>query len=73
MGLKSVPLDYRAGHFLGLQFDQGVPDTLLADLAKDKIYVSARGNSLRVTPHLYNTEEDADKLIRSLKKVLEVA
>ena len=73
MGLKSVPLDYRAGHFLGLQFDEGVPDTLLTDLANEKIYVSARGNSLRVTPHLYNTEEDADKLIRSLKKVLEVA
>lgn len=73
MGLNSVPLEYRAGHFLGLQFDQGVPDTLLADLAKDRIYVSARGNSLRVTPHLYNTEEDADKLIYSLKKVLEVA
>lgn len=73
IGLQSVPLEYRAGHFLGLQFDQGVPKTLLKELAEDNIYVSARGNSLRVTPHLYNTEEDADKLIHSLKKVLEIA
>ncbi len=70
LGLASVPLKYRAGHFLGLEFKGGVPETLLKQLAADNIFVSARGNSLRVTPHLYNTDHDADRLLNALKKHL---
>ncbi len=69
MGLSSVPLSHRAGHFLGLEFKGGVPKTLLQALAADKIFVSARGNSLRVTPHLYNNDQDTARLIQALEKV----
>lgn len=70
LGLNSVDNDRRAGHFLGLRFSDGIPDTLLEDLKQDKIYVSVRGDSLRVTPHLYNTETDADRLFEALERIL---
>jgi selenocysteine lyase/cysteine desulfurase len=38
-------------------------------LAKEKVYVSVRGSSIRVTPHVYNTIEDADRLIACLRKI----
>ncbi len=68
IGLTCAEPHFRAGHFLGLEFTNGVPDTLLSKLAEDRIYVSVRGNSLRVTPHLYNTDEDADRLMAALRK-----
>ncbi|HHK74315.1 MAG TPA: aminotransferase class V-fold PLP-dependent enzyme, partial [Rhizobiales bacterium] len=58
LGLESAPLHLRAGHFLGLRFAGGVPEDLLPTLAQKNIFVSVRGDSMRVTPHLYNTDED---------------
>jgi selenocysteine lyase/cysteine desulfurase len=65
-GLESVPEDRRAGHFIGLRFPGGVPGHLLDRLFEQKIYVSARGDSMRVTPHLYNTGNDVDRLMAAL-------
>jgi selenocysteine lyase/cysteine desulfurase len=66
LGLRSLPAEQRAGHFLGLRFPGGVPDQLLERLFEQKIFVSVRGDSMRVTPHLYNTEQDVDRLIAAL-------
>jgi len=43
-----------------------VPPDLLGDLARRKVFVSARGKSVRITPHLYNDEADAEALIAAL-------
>jgi selenocysteine lyase/cysteine desulfurase len=51
---------------LGIRFPEGVPDELIDRLAQNKIYVSVRGNSIRISPHLYNTKEDIDKLFSTL-------
>ena len=66
LGLESVPEDRRAGHFIGLRFPGGVPIHLLDRLFEQKIYVSARGDNMRVTPHLYNTDHDVDRFIAAL-------
>ncbi len=66
LGFTSVPKSFRAGHFLGLSRNKGIPTSLLEDLAKDKIFVSARGKSLRITPHLYNNEDDVGRLLEKL-------
>ena len=73
VGLDSQPAERRAGHFLGLQFPQGVPPGLLDALAREKVYVSVRGSSVRVTPHLYNTDADAERLFAALEPVLAAA
>jgi selenocysteine lyase/cysteine desulfurase len=70
LGLSSLPEGLRAGHYLGLDFPDGVPPKLMQKLADRRIYVSQRGSSIRVTPHLYNTEEEVDRFIKTLKEVL---
>ena len=73
IGLGSQPAQLRAGHFLGLRFAQGVPPGLLDVLAREKVYVSVRGSSVRVTPHLYNTDADVERLFTALEPVLSAA
>jgi selenocysteine lyase/cysteine desulfurase len=68
-GFSSAPIGQRAGHYLGLRAPHGLPDTLTADLGKRQIYVSVRGDSLRVTPHLYNTPEDCERLLNALAEL----
>jgi selenocysteine lyase/cysteine desulfurase len=70
LGLESVPVDRRAGHMIGLNFPGGVPAQLLDRLIEQKIYVSARGDSMRVTPHLYNSDHDVDRFIAALAAAL---
>ena len=73
IGLGSQPAKMRAGHFLGLRFAGGVPPGLLDALARERVYVSVRGSSMRVTPHLYNTDVDVDRLFAALEPVLAAA
>ncbi len=70
LGLTVSGSNLRAPHFLGVRFPDGVPDGLLEQLAKEHVYVSLRGTSMRVTPHLYNTDEDVDRLFAALEAVL---
>jgi selenocysteine lyase/cysteine desulfurase len=67
MGLNVAPLHLRAGHMLGIRFPEGVPENLIDRLAQNKIYVSVRGNSIRISPHVYNTEHDIEKLFQTLQ------
>ena len=48
-GLAPMAANRRAGHFLGVRFPDGVPDGLPERLADNQVYVSLRGDSLRVT------------------------
>jgi selenocysteine lyase/cysteine desulfurase len=66
LGLRATATDRRAGHFLGLRFPQGIPAGLPERLAEEQVHVSLRGDSLRVTPHLYNDERDSDRLLAVL-------
>lgn len=70
LGLDTVRADRRAGHYLGLRFDGAVPADLPMRLAAEKIFVSVRGKAMRVTPHVYNTEDDIEKLFQVLKAAL---
>lgn len=68
LGIDSVSQGLRAGHYLGLRFQGGVPEGLPERLAAAKVYVSVRGQSMRITPHLYNTDADIDRLIAELER-----
>ena len=68
LGLGSVDPALRAGHFLGLRFPDGVPDGLAATLAENRIFVSVRGPAMRITPHVFNTDGDVDKLFAVLEQ-----
>ena len=70
LGLNVAPANERASHLMGIRFLDGVPKELLGNLAQRKVYVSVRGNSVRVSPHLYNTDNDVDRLFDALSAVL---
>ena len=70
LGLNVAPPHLRAGHLLGIRFPEGVPADLVERLSRDQIYVSVRGNSIRISPHLYNTEHDIEKLLKTLQASL---
>jgi len=70
LGLSASDPTMRAGHFLGLGFPGEVPAGLPERLGQEGVYVSVRGQSMRVTPHLYNNEADMDRLINVLAAAL---
>jgi selenocysteine lyase/cysteine desulfurase len=65
-GLEAVPAKMRAQHMIGLKLGSGAPEDLAARLAAQNVFVSVRGESVRVSPHLYNTEEDINRLFAAL-------
>jgi len=70
LGLGALDPSLRAGHFLGLGFPGEVPTGLPERLGAENVYVSVRGQSMRITPHLYNNEADVDRLIGVLAAAL---
>jgi selenocysteine lyase/cysteine desulfurase len=69
MGFSSLPEDLRAPHYLCLRRKEGIPAGLPEILARQKVFVSVRGSSVRVTPHVYNSTEDVELLISCLQQI----
>ena len=70
-GIEAVPAARRAGHMIGLRLGPDAPGDLAARLAARNVFISARGESLRVSPHLYNTESDVQRLFDALAEALQ--
>jgi selenocysteine lyase/cysteine desulfurase len=68
-GLATIPKERRARHMIGLMLGPDAPDDLPTRLTTHNIYVSVRGPSVRVSPHLYNTELDVYRLFDVLERV----
>ena len=70
IGLVVAPRHARAPHLIGISNPAGFPKELPNLLAQEKIFVSVRGESIRIAPHLYTSEEDIERLFSALRKVL---
>ena len=57
---------FRSSHLFGVRIHGKDFQKVKADLVKNKIYVSYRGDAIRVSPHVYNDENDLAKLARIL-------
>lgn len=68
--LRVAPEPSQSPHLIGLGFPNQIPDNLLQKLAENRIYVSVRGSSMRVSPHLYNTIEDVQRLLDVLETIV---
>ena len=67
----SVPeFRLRAPHILSLSFHDGMPAGLIEGLASEGIYVAARLGRMRISPHVFNDEADADRFVAALAKRL---
>ncbi len=61
---------YRGAHLFGIYLPKSINlEKLKATFIKNNIYVSYRGNAIRVSPHLYNTKADFDKFVRCFEKI----
>jgi selenocysteine lyase/cysteine desulfurase len=67
-GFLSAPENLRAPHYLCLRRETPIPRNLPEILAREKVFVSVRGSSIRVAPHVYNSARDAERLISCLKQ-----
>jgi selenocysteine lyase/cysteine desulfurase len=70
LGLQTAAAHYRVGHMIGLRHPSGLPVHLAEELTKKNVFVSIRGQSIRVSPYLYNTLEDIDQLFRVLASLM---
>lgn len=70
LGLDPTPASRRFGHMIGVRFPAGLPDGLRERLAADGVHISIRGSAVRVSPHLYNDEDDVERLLAALRAVL---
>jgi selenocysteine lyase/cysteine desulfurase len=69
-GLRVLDPRFRAPHILSLGFAGGRPPGLVEGLAEEGVYVAARLSRMRLSPHVFNDEEDADRFVEALSRRL---
>ena len=71
LGVRIEDDKWRSPHLFGLGLPAGAElDRLKQSLARHRVGVSFRGTSVRVSPNVYNTEEDAEALVRAFESAL---
>jgi selenocysteine lyase/cysteine desulfurase len=69
-GVQIAESRFRAPHILSLGFRGGMPAGLVEGLAGEGIYVAPRLGRMRISPHVYNDEADADRFVAALARRL---
>ena len=63
--------EYRGSHLFGIRHGKVDVQKLKQQLDGERVYISVRGDAIRVAPYLYNSEEDLWYLIEILKKSIQ--
>jgi selenocysteine lyase/cysteine desulfurase len=69
-GVRVAEAKFRAPHILSLSFDGGMPARLVETLGDEGVHVAPRLGRMRVSPHVYNDEADADRFVAALTRRL---
>lgn len=70
IGIRVAETHLRSPHILSLAFPGGMPAGLIEGLASEHVYVAPRLGRMRVSPHVYNDEADADRFVEVLTRRL---
>jgi selenocysteine lyase/cysteine desulfurase len=70
IGIRVPATHLRAPHIVSLAFEGGMPAGLVERLASEGVYVAPRLGRMRVSPHVYNDEADADRFVEVLTRRL---
>jgi selenocysteine lyase/cysteine desulfurase len=70
LGLTVAPPHLRAPHLMGIHLGGADPEAVAEAMAAAKVFISVRGNAMRVAPHVYNDERDVERLIEALRAAL---
>ena len=68
-GYAVLPPGQRCGHMIGVRHSEGIPRQLAELLKEARVFVSIRGDSIRIAPHIYNDRKDIDRLFEVLRAV----
>jgi selenocysteine lyase/cysteine desulfurase len=68
-GVRVIDKKLRAPHVLSLQFPNGMAPDLPTKLAAENVHAAPRLGRLRISPHVYNDEQDVDRFIEVFRKV----
>lgn len=71
IGLSVEEDKHRVPNLIGINFKEGVPKNVPEALAQKNVYVSIRGDSIRIAPHVYNDKADVDRFFEVLKEALQ--
>ena len=59
----------RAPHMLCLGFPKGMAPDLPKKLAAENVYAAPRLGRLRISPHVYNDEQDVERFVEVFRRV----
>ena len=68
-GFTTPPKECRVPHMLGIRRDRGWPEDLQERFGSLGIYVSKRGDAMRVSPYLYNDQDDVERLFEAIDQL----
>lgn len=68
-GVHVLDKKLRAPHVLSLKFPKGMAPDLPKKLAAENVYAAPRLGRLRISPHVYNDEEDVDRFVEVFRKI----
>jgi selenocysteine lyase/cysteine desulfurase len=63
-----LPPEQRSAYMIGIRPARGIPAELPQLLHEAKVFVSVRGDSIRIAPYLYNDAGDIERLFEVLRK-----
>jgi selenocysteine lyase/cysteine desulfurase len=69
LGVRLPDTRVRAPHILCVSFPRGMAEDLPKKLAADNIYAAPRLGRLRISPHVYNDEQDVERFVEVFRKV----
>lgn len=69
LDVRMTPAAFRTPHILSLGVTGGMPPELIDALAAEQIYVAPRLGRLRISPHVYNDEEDVERFIAVFRRL----
>ncbi len=63
--------EFRSNHLFGIKLAENMDmNRLQEELKANNIFVSIRGENIRVAPHVFNTKDDLQKLVNCFRKSL---
>jgi selenocysteine lyase/cysteine desulfurase len=68
-GVQVMDKKLRSPHVLSLAFPKGMAPDLPKKLAAENVYAAPRLGRLRISPHVYNDEEDVERFVDVFRKV----